>query len=232
MRRQPKIVTIGYYSTAWWESKLNKETGRYEQNKPKHRSWRVRRCTGVDPHPDQYYRKVGMMQTQWEDLTEESILAAEMTVANSSSEARTEQAAILAHHGYGGPVSGGEARALKNLFAELGFTGLVKRGWARVPTKVMRPPSRWQIRNARRQGIALPASTPVEVLALRSCYVFKSPMEGIPFDKFIKLARMYKDDDGKLKVAVKALLDNPDAHKEVETIDAIAILAQLGGISS
>ena len=54
-------------------------------------------------------------------------------------------------------------------------------------------------------------------------------MPTVPFEKFLKLARFYRDNKTGLRQAVKAVLDNPDAHNELETIDAIDALSTLTG---
>ncbi len=157
-------------------------------------------------------------------------MAADLTVANSDPQSRVEQAAEFKAAGYGGPVGGGEARALKNLFTELGQPELIKRGWAQVDAYAMRKPSRWAMRQAKWSNQQPPAPKKVATVRLQHCFLFKSPIDGVPFTQFIKLARMYKDDSGKLKVAVKALLANPEAHKEIESLNALEILGGLAGM--
>ena len=76
----------------------------------------------------------------------------------------------------------------------------------------------------------MPASTRVNAEVMQYCYVFRSPLATVPFQKFIKLARMYRGDKGGLRAAVKGVLANPDAHTEVETIDAIEMLSNMAGL--
>ncbi len=161
-------------------------------------------------------------------LDEEQIRDTTFTVKNSSPQVRNEQASILAALGYDGPIGGGEARALKNLFNEIGMGDLVKRGWFNVTRTVNRQPTPRQIRRAQWYGGQTPVAQPIDVTRLQYCYLFKSPMADVPFEKFVKLARMYKGEDGRLKTAVQALLANPEAAKEIETLDALEILGGIG----
>jgi hypothetical protein len=56
-------------------------------------------------------------------------------------------------------------------------------------------------------------------------------MDGIHFSKFLKLARLYKNDSTSLRNAVKSLLANPEtAHREIEALDTLEILADMVGI--
>lgn len=219
--------TVGTYVAEWWGSAYWDETAekyvKYtaEQLKPNHRKQHVKLITGVVPHP----KYADLSQKEYKTLTPEEIVNAEMTVANSSSDARAEQAAELEHHEYHGPVGGGEARVLKSLFAELGYPDLVKHGWVHKDVLATLPPTRWQLRRAQWNNLPAPPSRKVTVSRLQKCYVFKSPMAGVHFSKFIRLARMYKDDDNQLRAAVRALLANPEAHNEIEGLDAIDILA-------
>lgn len=154
-----------------------------------------------------------------------------LTAKNAVIEVRRMQAQQFKAAGFEGPVGPGEARALKGVFTELGMADLVRRGFYFVTRNVKRAPLRWLVRNAARQGLPAPTGTRVNTEILTYCYVFKSPLATVPFGKFIKLSRYYRDDKSGLRDAVKAVLANPDAHKEVETIDTLDILATLTGVN-
>jgi len=158
-----------------------------------------------------------------------------MTKGNASVSARRAQALELHAAGYVGPVKPGEARALKNVFNDLGMPDLVRRGWyGQTKTIRTRTTSRYMMRAwLRRNPANTPQNIPVreyKANVLQYCYVFRSPLPEVPFTKFLKLARMYRGDKGGLRAAVKAVLANPDAHKEIETVDAIDVLAGLTGM--
>ena len=159
-------------------------------------------------------------------------LTIDLTVTNSDATVRHYQAGLLAQQGYCGPINAGEARALANALKELGFPECVRRGWT-LHRKTMQVPMsrynawRWRTSNPGATNPAPKISRQCDVL--QRCYLFRSPMPTVPFEKFIKLARFYKDNKTGLRQAVKAVLDNPDAHTELETIDAIDALSTLTG---
>lgn len=224
---------VGCYYTEYWPYSYNRvgqdpSSGRYQPVKPEHRDQRVMVKTGEEW--DRTYSATYPKDVFSYLDTDDEIAAADMTMANSSPYARREQAAVLEHLGYGGPVSGGEARALKRLFTELGKPDLIKLGWANRAIEVNRQPTARMVRRATLWGNPIPSVQRVTTVRLQHCYLFKSPIEGIPFEKFVKLARMYKDDSGQLRKAVMAVLDNPDAHKEIETLDTLEILGNMTGI--
>lgn len=163
-------------------------------------------------------------------MTLQQVADAELTPTNCDFAFREIQSDAFKELGYHGPVGGGEARALRNLFTELGRTDLVRRGYLRVEKTVTRPPTKYQVRSA--QWRNLPPPTPREVKAelMQYCYVFKSPLVAVTFDDFIKLARMYKSDKGGLRRAVQAVLANPEASNEVDTINAIDLLGKMVGM--
>lgn len=164
-------------------------------------------------------------------MTDRELCDAPLTLANCEIGVRDEQAAAFKRLGYHGPIGGGEARGLKNTFTELGMTDLVRRGFFRCHKTVTRPPTRYQIRSARWNGGTVPGPRQVNAEIMQYCYVFKSPLPNVPFEKFIKLARMYRGDKGGLRAAVKGVLANPEAHAEVETIDAIDMLSKMAGMN-
>ena len=229
-RRWGPKETGSYYTEFWrytWDSVSSRHV--YTPERPSYRECQVVQKTGDEPDPD-----YGPMRTYRRDtletLTEDEIRDTEFTLKNSTPGVRHEQAKVLAHLDYGGPVSGGEARALKRLFTELGKPDLVKHGWVLATSMVMRPPTARQQRHHRWWGTPPPPATKVETSRLQNCYVFKSPIEGVTFDKFVRLARMYKDDSGQLRKAVLAVLANPEAHKEIETLDTLEILGGMTGL--
>lgn len=230
-RRRKRDVKLGDYLTVYWPyEKVPGDNWKHEHNPPRptYRQEMVRQITQERPHHVQYWADRGYKEFEYETLDESALIAADMTIANSSSHARQEQAAVLQAVGFGGPIGGGESRALKNLFTELGKPELVKHGWVCVPVVLMAPPTRYQQGLARRAGVTAP-NRRVNTYQLKKCYLFKSPLDGVPFDKFVRLARLYKDDSGKLRKAVETLLANPEAHKEIEALDTIDLLANLGG---
>lgn len=226
-------AVVGNYTAEWWgHSYYDSETKAYvkDATKPAHRTRHVSLVVGYETRESDYYPGETHQVAVTQRLTSEQIMAADMTTANSPSEARAEQAAELEEAGYGGPVGGGEARALKRLFTELGMPNLVKHGWANRRVKVQAPMSRYQRRHWLRNGGTGPApKVERDTWRLQHCYLFKSPVAGVPWDKFIRLARMYRDDDNGLRAAVEAVMANPEAHKEIETLDTIDILAGFGG---
>lgn len=163
-------------------------------------------------------------------LSAQEVADAPMTRLNSAFSAREIQSKVFRELGYNGPVGGGEARALKNLFTEMGQSDLVRHGFFRVKKTVKRAPSSYQVRRAQWSNQPAPGPREVSVEVLQECYVFKSPIPSVPFDKFVKLARMYKSDKGGLRKAVQAVLANPEAHKEVETLDCIDLLGKMVGM--
>lgn len=221
---------VGDYGTTYWEYTKKPDSYAYEfvPPRPSYRERNVTRVVEVMPHSDPYYAARGYTMDKREKIEEDAIVIADMTIANATVDARKEQSRILEHLGYRGPVGGGEARMLRNLFNELGMPNLVKHGWVQLEVEVMAQPTRWQSRQARWNGTVAPKRK-VMTTQLKKCYLFKSPMESVPFDKWIKLARLYKEDKGGLRVAVNKLLANPEAHKEIEALDTIDLLANLGG---
>jgi len=217
-----------YMSTHWPYERREIEGGGgkvkyvHTPDKPTYRTHQVVQKVAVP------YGQEGMVSDH-EVLSEEQILDTTFNVKNSSPQVRWEQAAVFEAKGYHGPIGGGEARALKNLFVSINMEHLVKRGWFAVKTTIMRQPTPRQIRRAQWYGNSPPVASPYNVTKLQNCYVFKSPMPDVPFEKFVKLARMYKGEDGKLKTAVQALLANPEAAKEIETLDALEILGGMEG---
>ncbi len=163
-------------------------------------------------------------------LNDQEVADAVLTPTNCEFGVRDAQSAAFKRLGYHGPIGGGEARALRNLFTEMGRSELVRHGYFRVTKKIMRPPSKYQIRRAQWNNGPMPPSREVDAEILQHCYVFKSPVPEVPFSKFIKLARMYRGDKGGLRTAVKAVLANPEAHKEVETLDCIDLLGKMVGM--
>ena len=228
-------MAVGNYRAQWWPTKyVPGLSGRGEAvsdpPKPNYRKYLVAKCTAIRPHEDPYYSARGYTIADKEPISSEELLNAELTVANSDTISRHEQAVELAHAGYGGPLGSGEARGLKNLFAELGMTELIKRGWIKVECEVWRNPTARAIQRAAWRNLPAPIKTKVQTTKLQYCYVFKSPMEGVHFSKFIRLARMYKDDKGGLKAAVRAVLANPEAANEIEALDAMELLAGMKGM--
>lgn len=223
---------VGMFMVDHWPSHYNRTTGTYEFNPPKptHRQVLVKEVINVKLHDDPYYAARGYTDCEFKCLTPDELLNAEMTNKNASIKSRQEQSRELTHRGYHGPVGGGEARVLKSLFTELGMPDLVKRGWFEHEVTVKRQPSRWQVRYANMNNLSLPTPTEVQAARIQLCYVFKSPMEDVHFSKFIRLCRMYRGDKVKLRGAVKAVLDNPEAHKEIETLDTLEILAGMPGM--
>ena len=221
MSRHNQAHAIGDCWTRYWDYKEAGGTYRHVPDRPNYREYVVVTKTGEGK--DSY----GYLVDTYDVLDEDQIANAELTIKNSSVNSRHEQAKILKARGYFGPVGGGEARALRNLFTELGKADLVKHGWSYNKVEVNRYPSKYLLRRALRRGIAPPPVRREWTTKLQNCYVFKSPMDNVPFEKFVKLARMYKDDSGKLRTAVLAVLANPDAHKEVEAADVLDILGNM-----
>lgn len=202
----------------------------------------------VDTTDSRYNAKSGTLQTEsgnaWGDdgsaphqraMIDSEILAANMTSLNSDLPSRYYVAKLNAEHGYHGPVQPGEARALSRCFKELGMPDLVRRSWiVRTKTLKTRRMSRYQLRAWIRQNPAVntQANAPIRTVTadvLQYCYTFRSPMTDVPFTKFLKLAKLYRDKTG-LRKAVAAVLANPEAHSEIDTADAIDILAGLKGM--
>lgn len=223
---------VGMFLAEYWPSHYDRNTGTYthKPEKPEHRALLVRQVTGIRPHSDSYCASRGLTECELKLLTDDELANAEMTDKNADLPSRKEQARELTHRGYHGPVGHGEAKVLKSLFTELGMPDLVKRGWFLRDKEVTRKPTPRQIRRAAMWGNTLPTAVKVVVPHLQYCYVFKSPMEGVHFSKFIRLCRMYQGDKVMLRGAVKAVLENPEAHKEIETLDTLEILAGLPGM--
>lgn len=181
---------------------------------------------------DSYPYESNPLMDKWKPkrLTDTQVADARITRKNSTFSARELQARAFKKAGYHGPVGGGEARALRNLFTEMGRPELVRHGFFRTTKKVKRPPSRYQMRQAQWNNQPIPQAREVNAEVMQECYVFKSPIPEVAFDKFVKLARMYKSDKGGLRKAVVAVLKNPEAHKEVETIDCIDLLGKMVGM--
>ena len=231
MRRRDRItVVVGTYVGEWWPSAYKNGAYVYDPPRPSYRHHLVKRVTEIKDHSDPWYAARGYKETVYQFVTSEELLAADLTNKNATSTVRHEQAKELKAAGYGGPLSSGEARALKGLFTELGRPELIKRGWALVETEIWVKPTPRQLR---RHAIWGPAPAPIKRSGekLQNCYMFKSPIEGIHFSKFIRLARMYRDDSKKLRSAVVALLANPDAEKEIEALDAMELLAGMQGLN-
>lgn len=183
------------------------------------------------PHYSSLWNEYDTLRDNAVRMPKEATIDLNLTVENAVIEVRRVQAQEFKRVGFQGPVGPGEARALKGVFTELGMADLVRRGFFYVARNVKRAPQKWLVRNAVRQGLPAPTGTRVNAEVLTYCYVFKSPLETVPFIKFLKLARYYRDDKNGLRDAVKAVLANPDAHKEVETIDTLDILATLTGVN-
>jgi hypothetical protein len=206
--------TARQYEAEYWCGTYDRETWKYTDDVPQGRRCKVRRLMGerITSLPGATYTH---KEFDWEDLTSEEIINTVFDKENSDLTTRREQAAVMYAAGYRGPVSGGEARGLKNLFADLGLPDNVRRGHVNHKWKALSARS-WRGEQTFHK--------------LQACYVFKSPSPDIPFEKFIKLARLYRSDKGGIKAAVKAVLANPDAHKEIEACDAIDALAKLTGM--
>lgn len=230
-RRRHNTAQVGNFMADWWPHVYDYSTKTYTYTppKPEYRERLVKLCTTTEPHSDPWYRAQGHVESTWEVLDSKQILDANMTVKNASSASRKEQAFELEEAGYHGPIGGGEARALRNLFAELGMPDLVKRGWVKRNVQVTLPPTKYQIRRAAWANNPIPPGRLVWNTRLQNCYLFKSPLENVPFEKWIKLARLYKDGKA-LRDAVVALMGNPEAHKEIETLDALEILGGMKGM--
>lgn len=230
-RRSSQPINKGDYVAEWWPTRYEGGEYKYNPEKPSYRQYLVKRVTDVVPHTDPWYASRGYSEKVYAIVSSEELLNAELTNKNSSSIVRHEQAKELDHAGYGGPLGGGEARALRRLFTELGKPDLIKHGWLTVSYVATRQPSASQIRRAAWRGSPAPVPYQVDAIKLQHCYAFKSPLEGIHFSKFIRLARMYRDDKKKLRTAVEALLANPEAAKEIEMLDAMELLAGMSGTS-
>lgn len=231
-RQRHKASTVGDYCAEWWPYSYVAGNPKYAPEKPDYRHVLVKRITDSMPHTDLWYASRGCMQFTYAIVTEDELVTAELTDKNSSPAVRREQANTLNARGYGGPLGSGEARALKRLFTELGKPDLIKRGWAVVETEVWVKPTPRALRRHALWGGNSPAPVPVRRKGskLQGCYLFKSPLEGVHFSKFIRLARMYRDDSKQLRSAVVALLANPEAAKEIEALDAMDLLAGMKGL--
>lgn len=231
-RRTKMAATVGTYMAEWWPTVY--ANGKYTHVPPKeeHRRYLVKQVTEILPHPDPWYRARGYVQNVTKIVTPTELIEADLTNKNSTPTVRHEQAAELKEAGYGGPLGSGEARALKGLFTELGKPDLIKHGWAVVESEFWVKPTARALRRHQLYGGTQPAPQPYKRMGqkLQNCYVFKSPLEGVHFSKFIRLARMYRDDSKKLRTAVEALLANPDAAKEIEALDAMELLAGMQGM--
>ena len=233
LRRNSNItVIVGTYVGERWPSSYKNGAYVYDPPRPDYRHHLVKRVTEIKEHSDQWAASRGYKETVYQVVTSEELIAADLTNKNAMSCVRHEQAKELKAAGYGGPLGSGEARALKGLFTELGRPELIKRGWALVETEVWVKPTPRQLRRHAMWGSG-PAPVAVKRSGekLQNCYMFKSPIEGIHFSKFIRLARMYRDDSKKLRSAVVALLANPDAAKEIEALDAVELLAGMQGLN-
>lgn len=177
-----------------------------------------------------HYTKIPSAYQTGRRLNTQEIVNINLTKDNCEYACRGIQAHAFKEAGYHGPIGGGEARGLRNLFNETGQTDLVRRGYFEVHKTVTRPPTKYQIRRAQWNNQPAPPKRQVKVDMLQYCYVFKSPIPSVPFEKFVKLARMYKSDKGGLRKAVTAVMANPEAHNEVETIDAIDMLSKMVGM--
>ena len=232
-RRNSNIVVIvGTYVGERWPSSYKNGAYTYDPPRPNYRHYLVKQVTKIKEHSDPWYAARGYTEMVYKIVTSEELIAANLTNKNATSTVRHEQAKELDEAGYGGPLGSGEARALKGLFTELGRPELIKRGWALVETEVWVKPTARQLRRHAMRGSG-PASAPVKGKGekLQNCYMFKSPIEDIHFSKFIRLARMYRDDSKKLRSAVVSLLANPDAAKEIEALDAMELLAGMKGLN-
>ena len=144
-------------------------------------------------------------------LTEQEIIDTVFTSKNSWTSVRHEQAICMLNTGYGGPVSSGEVRVLKRTFQELGLTDNFRNGHL---LKKVRIPARGWHRSYTSEN-------------LQSCYLFKSPLSEIPWQKFVALARLYKTDEGGLNQAIKAMLNNPNVKDDLDSLDTLGILSEL-----
>jgi hypothetical protein len=169
-------------------------------------------CTYVYERPD-YHR-----------ASDSEIAATTFTTKNSDAHTRSVLVEWYQKNGYVGPLTGGEARALKNLMHALGKTDCVVHGWIKAPIKYKSTRNKW----VPKQGWTL-TTTLRESEALRRVYLFKSPIDGIEMKDFVSLARMYQDDKSKLKGAILELLSKPtdELVKEVKTFAVIGKLAAL-----
>ena len=230
--RNISVVVVGTYVAEWWPSSYKNGAYTYDPPRPDYRRHIVKQVTEIKDHSDPWYAAHGYKETVYKNIDSEELIAADLTNKNATSTVRHEQAKELAAAGYGGPLGSGEARALKGLFTELGRPELIKRGWALVETEVWVKPTPRQLRRHAMWGSGpAPVAVKRSREKLQNCYMFKSPIEGIHFSKFIRLARMYRDDSKKLRSAVVALLANPDAEKEIEALDAMELLAGMQGLN-
>lgn len=152
----------------------------------------------------------------WEYIDDDqAVMDLELTGTNSHVSARYEQALVLENHGYHGPIGGSEARALKRLFISLGRPEMVRLGHAtrEITTK-----------NS--------LGHDVKSTRLLHCYVFKTPVDAVPFDKFIQVARWYKDDEGGMRQAVVKLMENPEeAQKMATVVDTLDAFGKMESVS-
>src|SRR3990167_950681 len=100
-------------------------------------------------------------------LTEQEIIDTVFISKNSWTSVRHEQAICMLNTGYGGPVSSGEVRVLKRTFQELGLADNFRNG--HLLKKVIIPARGWHRSYASKK--------------LQSCYLFKSPLPEIPWQK-------------------------------------------------
>ena len=144
-------------------------------------------------------------------LTEQEIIDTVFTSKNSWTSVRHEQARCMLNTGYGGPVSSGEVRVLKRTFQELGLADNFRNGHL---LKKVRIPAHGRSRGYTSER-------------LQACYLFKSPLPKIPWQKFVALARLYKTDEGGLNQAIKAMLNNPNVKDDLDSLDTLEILSKL-----
>lgn len=181
-------------------------------------------CVPMIATDDGYHSKAFMARL----LTDDELGVAALTAENSNALARHIQGALNRKLGYRGPVKPGEARALARLFGDLGRTDLVRRGYLLVKWTT---PGKWAgvaWRSHKGYGASYDQMVTLHK-RLKHCYMFKSPLPTVPFGKFINLVRLYRGDHKGLRDAVMAILANPDfAASEVQTIDALDVLSNLG----
>lgn len=217
-----KCLVDEYYSGGM--RKIMREV--YVSDQPKHRACAIM-CISPGEHIDLYN---GEKAPAYRFCTEQEIIDAVMTSKNSCSSARREQAAVLANAGYGGPVGGAEARALKSIMAEIGLPENVKRGHALVDRKgtITQNLRGWTRRNALSNGQPTTRRVERSWTALTACYVFKSPLDNVPWESFIRLARGYRGDKGGLRAAINTILADPSkANEMIDALDTIDLLAEI-----
>lgn len=254
----PEYTTVGVQWPSYQdictirEQYYNQVTGAYEYRDVRHNRWGPHQRPQHRANPvlvktdamhtvESTWRKI--LAPVYRFMTDAEILHAVMTNKNSTSDARREQAAVQGHLGYGGPVGGAEARSLRNIMSEIGKADHVLRGHAiKCVTRTINVPIRgyskfaaintWYKANPNpAPGVTCPVPTKSVTRTwdmLVECYVFKSPIDSIPWTDFIRLARAYRTDKGGLRRAISTLLADPSKAAEVlDAVNTIDVLANL-----